>query len=495
MTRGGPLPGSGAAGPATAPRGSVILLSAEDDPATAIVPRLLAAGAVMERVKILTSIVEPGFDGNPYSPDTQIVACERMPTVHPQDLRVIERQAAELGDCRLIVFDPITAYLGGPDGQRGGDTRRVLAPLNDMARRLGAAIVLVTHHNKRGASSANGKYRVLGDIAFVGVCRANLLFLQDPDDPTGDRRLMLDNGRNQGPRQPALAFVIRDDGIGPFCDWSPETIDLDADAALARAVRAARSGASGKGARRRDCEEWLRGYLAAGPRSAKECEQAALGAGFNRSILERARGAGRALPSLGIWQGGDLPTVLTRHGRRGPNRPISAPMPMLRTCPRRVRREEHEGHEEHGETGRHIRRDDSAVGGAPSPDRTGMGIGGRSRLRQADRSGRGRTAPNASPAPMLRTCPRRVRRAEHEGHEEHGRPIGRAPPDCRTGIADQTATVDASDEVTVRFPVSPRAPNRGGRLPLKGPGVSGTSRASARRAIAPPAGRHARGGG
>ncbi len=149
MTRGGPLPGSGADGPAMAPAGSVILLSAEDDPATAIVPRLLAAGAEMERVKILSSIVEPGFDGDPYSPDTRIVACERMPTVHPQDLRVIERQAAELGDCRLIVFDPITAYLGGPDGQRGGDTRRVLAPLNDMARRLGAAIVLVTHHNKR----------------------------------------------------------------------------------------------------------------------------------------------------------------------------------------------------------------------------------------------------------------------------------------------------------------------------------------------------------
>ncbi len=100
---------------------------------------------------------------------------------------------------------------------------------------------------------------------------------------------MLDNGRNQGPRQPALAFTIRDDGTGPFCDWPPETIDLDADAALARAVKASKIGTSGKGSRRRECQEWLRGYLADGPRPATECERAALAAGFTSSILERAR--------------------------------------------------------------------------------------------------------------------------------------------------------------------------------------------------------------
>jgi hypothetical protein len=159
-----------------------------------------------------------------------------------------------------------------------------------MARRLRAAGVLVTHNNKRGASSTNGKYRVLGDIAWVGVCRANFLFLPDPDDPTGQRRLMLDNGRNLGPVQPGLPFVIRDDGAGPYCDWLPETVDLDADAALARAARAGKSGASdGRLARRRECQEWLRGYLAEGLRPATDCERAAEAAGFSRSILIRAR--------------------------------------------------------------------------------------------------------------------------------------------------------------------------------------------------------------
>ncbi len=289
VTRGGPLPGPGDDGPATAPRGSVILLSAEDDPARTIFPRLLAAGADLERVRVITSIVDPGVLADHYNPEAEVVACERMPTVHPRDLQVIERSAAELGDCRLIVFDPITAYLGGPDTNRGTDLRRVLAPLKDMALRLGAAVVLVTHHNKRGASGTNGKYRVLGDIAYVAACRANFMFLQDPDDPTGRRRLILDNGTNLAPPQPALAYLIRDEGAGPFCDWLPETIELDADAALARAVRASKPGASGRLARRRECEEWLRGYLADGPKTATECERAALVAGFSEPVLRRAR--------------------------------------------------------------------------------------------------------------------------------------------------------------------------------------------------------------
>jgi hypothetical protein len=289
VTRGGPLPGAGAGEPARAPRGSAILLSAEDDPARTIVPRLRAAGAELERVHILSTMVQPELQGFPGDPGADLVACERMPTVSADDLKIIERRAAALGDCRLIVFDPISAYLGGRADHRNADLRRLLAPLKDMAERLGAAVVLVTHHNKTGASGTNGKYRVLGSIAYVGICRANFLFLKDPDDPGGRRVLWLDNGGNLAPQQPAPAYVIRDDGAGPFCDWLPETIDLDADAALARAVKADKPGTSGKGAPRRDCEVWLRGYLTAGMRPATECERAALEAGFNRALLGRAR--------------------------------------------------------------------------------------------------------------------------------------------------------------------------------------------------------------
>ena len=179
----------------------------------------------------------------------------------------------------------MSAYLGGNEA----DVRRALGPLKDMAERLGAAVLLITHHSKRGASGTNGKYRVRGSIDYVGVCRANFVFLADPDDPGGRRRLMLDNGGNLAPGQPGLAFVVNNEGGAARVDWLPETIDLDADAALARAARIGPSGATGRVARRHACEDWLRGFLAGGPRLARECEQAAMVAGFNRRLLERAR--------------------------------------------------------------------------------------------------------------------------------------------------------------------------------------------------------------
>jgi hypothetical protein len=339
VTRGGPLPGGDADGPATAPRGSAILLSAEDDPARTIVPRLLAAGADLDRVHILSTMLEPEFRGYSGRP-TAHVAAERMPTASAEDLRAIERRAAALGDCRLIVFDPVSAYISGRDA----DVRRALGPVKDMAGRLGAAVLLINHLGKRGASGTNGKYRVRGSIDYVGVCRSNLLFLADPDDPGGRRRLMLDNGGNLADTQPGLAFVVNDAGGTPRLEWLPETIDLDADAALARTVRIGASGTTNRLARRHACEEWLRGYLAGGPRPAKECEQASIAAGFNRILLERARAA-LAIRSIrtGFGKGSrcDLSLPETDGGPRdGPDEGVAVHTPHFVTC---VSRAEYEG--------------------------------------------------------------------------------------------------------------------------------------------------------
>jgi hypothetical protein len=198
-------------------------------------------------------------------------------------------------------------------------------PLKQMAERLGAAGLLITHHNKQGASGTIGKYRVRDLIEYVGICRANFLFLADPDDSTGRPRMMLDNGGNLAPKQPALPFVVSDDGEAARVEWLPETIDLDAEAALARTVKAGKPSASGRLGRRHACEEWLRGYLAGGPRSAKECEQAAIEAGFNRFVVERARSA-LAIRSVrtGFGKGSACHLHLPDAQGGSPDRPDSA---------------------------------------------------------------------------------------------------------------------------------------------------------------------------
>ena len=243
VSRGAPMPdGDPPEGP-----GSVILMSAEDDPARTIVPRLKAAGADLARVHILESVILA--DGS-----------EALPSLMA-DMATIQAAAASLGDCRLIVIDPVSAYLGGVDDHRNAELRGVLSPLKAMAERLNVAIVLVTHLSKSGGT--NGKHRVIGSIAYVGACRANFLFARDRDDPTGRRVLMLDNGGNLAPAAPTLAYVIEDRGDGPRIEWLAEPVAITAEQALAAEQAACQ--ADRDAPERREAESWLREVLSAGP--------------------------------------------------------------------------------------------------------------------------------------------------------------------------------------------------------------------------------------
>ena len=114
--------------------------------------------------------------------------------------------------------------------------------------------------------------------------------------------------------------------------------------ALARAVKLGASGKTDRLARRHACAEWLRGYLAGGPRPAKECEQAAIAAGFNRILLERARRS-LAIRSIrtGFGKGSrcDLSLPEPDGGPLdGTDRGVAAHTPQFVTC---VSRAEYEG--------------------------------------------------------------------------------------------------------------------------------------------------------
>ena len=51
------------------------------------------------------------------------------------DIERIGEAAERLGDCKLIVVDPVSAYLGGTDDHRNSELRGVLSPLKAMAER------------------------------------------------------------------------------------------------------------------------------------------------------------------------------------------------------------------------------------------------------------------------------------------------------------------------------------------------------------------------
>ena len=78
--------------------GDVVLLSAEDDPADTIRPRLDAAQADCSRIHILQAVRERDTDG---------VATERTFSLK-RDITVLEELLPTLPDCRLLVVDPIS---------------------------------------------------------------------------------------------------------------------------------------------------------------------------------------------------------------------------------------------------------------------------------------------------------------------------------------------------------------------------------------------------
>ena len=174
-------------------RADTILLSAEDDIADTIRPRLEAAGADLARCWVLPD-VQPEPDRPPRPPElpTDLDALEGM---------VKDKQAA------LVVIDPIAAFLSGAvDMHRDQDVRRALAPLAYMAARTGAAVLIVPHMNKGQGSAL---YRGSGSIGIVGAARSGLLVAPDPNDE--DRRILAMNKTNLAKKRGSLAYRIVED--------------------------------------------------------------------------------------------------------------------------------------------------------------------------------------------------------------------------------------------------------------------------------------------
>jgi len=273
VTMGGKWP----CGEGESPRGSVLILSAEDGEADTIVPRLLAAEADLGRVHII-SAVRTTDDG-------------RRSFNLQADLEKLERKIAEIGDVVLVCIDPISSYLGKVDSHKNAEIRGVLEPIGEMAERMRVAVLSVTHFSKAGAANTTkALHRFIGSIAFVGAPRMAFAVIDDPDD--GDRRLFLHAKNNLAPPQEGLAFRLRQTIVGEpgkgivasRVEWEPDPVTITADAALA-----SNSNVEQRGSALGEAQEFLRNVLGDGAQCAKEVQRQAEDAGIASKTLRRAR--------------------------------------------------------------------------------------------------------------------------------------------------------------------------------------------------------------
>jgi putative DNA primase/helicase len=254
-------------GEGRASQGGVLILSAEDGIADTIVPRLIAADADIEQVHIIAAATRPDGTG-------------RRTFSLKTDVDLLERLAQDVGSVRLIIIDPISAYMGGADGNGNVETREVLEPLAEMANRLGIAVVAVTHLNKGGAGNQSALNRFAGSIAFVAAARSAYLIIEDPQDE--NRRLFLQAKNNLGPKGKGLAFrveqrLIPGDIVASNISWDTDHVTASVDEALsASESRGNNEGRSGKD----EAADFLRGLLTAEGIAVLEIEREAREAGL-----------------------------------------------------------------------------------------------------------------------------------------------------------------------------------------------------------------------
>ena len=245
--------------------GDVIFMSAEDGVQDTIIPRLMAAGADRDRVHIVSAATKPDGTG-------------RKTFSLKTDVDLLEEMARKIGTVRLIIVDPISAYMGGSDGNGNVETREVLEPLADMANRLRIAVVAVTHLNKGGnGGNQSALNRFAGSIAFVAAARAAFAVIEDPEDD--ERRFLLQAKNNLGKKCKGLAFrleqrLVGDDVMSSNVMFEGDHVSESIDEALtASENRGAKKGQSGGG--KEDVMQFLRDALSGGPVDVLEVERQA----------------------------------------------------------------------------------------------------------------------------------------------------------------------------------------------------------------------------
>jgi hypothetical protein len=262
---------TGAPWPCSAERrepADVILLSAEDDPSDTIVPRLIAAGADLDRITFVSGVREQTKDGERdrwLSLDQHLDQLAAVVVVRPE--------------VRLIIIDPLSAYLGrDTDSHNEGDVRSVLAGLAELASQHRAAVLCVRHLRKSESTSAQQK--IIGSIAFTAAARAVYVVCRDPDNE--DTRLFLCAKNNLAVDTAGYSYQIEttDEGI-PHVVWSVERETRTADEVL---------GASADKTHVIDTvEKWLAEVLSEFPVRSGELRAMAREAGHSWRTVERAR--------------------------------------------------------------------------------------------------------------------------------------------------------------------------------------------------------------
>jgi putative DNA primase/helicase len=263
-----------------APKGNVIWFTAEDDIEDTIIPRLVAAGADLDRVEIVKMV--RNSDG-----------AERMFNL-ATDLPVLKEKIEEVADVMLVVIDPVSAYLGVGKINNASttDVRGVLSPLTKLAEEKQIAIIGIMHFNKK-ADVTNAMLRIADSLAYVAAARHVYVVVDDPENEKA--RLFVKAKNNLAPDKHALRFMVGTCKVGldqeleteiwaPHVLWDTEHVEVTAAQAMV-----AEASAGGSRTARREAEDFLASKLVLGEADVDSINEEAQVNGISQATLRRAK--------------------------------------------------------------------------------------------------------------------------------------------------------------------------------------------------------------
>lgn len=238
-------------------RGRVLYLSAEDDAAYTIRPRIDAMGGDPSRIRVqgdFLSLDEKGLNAL---------------------MREVRRKPPD-----LLILDPLFAYVpSGQDMYKPNVIRQLLSFLKDIAETGDTAVLIVRHLTK--AKHDKAIYRGGGSMDVIGAARSAFLVCEHPNDSS--TKLVVHIKHNIAKRGQTQSYEIysEDEGMATLNWLGPSDITID--------DLISSEGGTAKMSALDEAIQFLRAFLKNGPEASTKVEKEAAARDISEKTLERAR--------------------------------------------------------------------------------------------------------------------------------------------------------------------------------------------------------------
>lgn len=225
------------------PKQNVIYQNKEDDTSDTVKPRLENYGANCEKI---------GF----------ILEEEKDLSLMDERLETSIREV----NARVLILDPIQAYLGDNDITRANNIRPLMTNLKKVAARTQCAIILIGHLNKN--DTGKDLYRSLGSVDIVAAARS-ILMVKKPDETREDLRKIIQVKNNLTAKGKPMLFCLQNNTLQKWrYAEGVENVELNMIQL---------------------CEQALKEIVGENGISCKEAYEAMEEKGFSRRTVERAK--------------------------------------------------------------------------------------------------------------------------------------------------------------------------------------------------------------